>query len=104
MQYAVELSARAEADVREIYSYIVAHGPANPDDWKAGLEAKLSSLETMPEACGFAPENEHTSFTVRQLIYRPFRVLFEVRNETVYVLTVRHGARRFLTLDELEQL
>ena len=55
MPYTVELSHQAEADVREIYTYICEHGPAHPDDWKAGLDQKLASLETFPVACGFAP-------------------------------------------------
>jgi len=101
MRYNVELSARAEADVREIYQYVREHGPANPDRWKAGLAAKLASLEKLPESCGLAPENEHTQATIRQRLYGPFRILFIVRGNTVYVLTVRHGARRFLEPDEL---
>ena len=57
-KYWVELSARAEADIRESYDHIREHGPANPDLWKAGLNGKLGSLETMPERCGLAPEND----------------------------------------------
>ena len=104
MQYKVELSAQAQADVREIYDYIREHGPAHPDDWKAGLESKLTSLETLPDACGFAPENEYTELTVRQLLYAPFRVLFETQGTNVYVLTVRHGARLHLRAGEIEKL
>ena len=83
MQYKVELSAQAQADVREIYDYIRKHGPANPDDWKSGLDRKLTSLETFPDACGFAPENEYTELTVRQLLYAPFRVLFETHRPEI---------------------
>jgi plasmid stabilization system protein ParE len=68
------------------------------------LEQKLASLETLPEACSFAPENEHTQFTIRQLLYGPFRILFEMQGSKVYVLTVRHGARLFLSPDEIESL
>jgi plasmid stabilization system protein ParE len=64
----------------------------------------LSSLETLAEACGFAPENEYTTLTVRQLLHGPFRILYEVHDANVYVLTVRHGARRFMSGDELEQM
>lgn len=101
MRYNVELSEQAEADVREIYRYIRKHGPANPDRWKAGLADKFASLEALPESCGLAPENEHTEATIRQRLYGPFRILFVVREGTVYVLTVRHGARGFLEPWEL---
>ena len=104
MQYKVELSEQAQADIREIYEYIREHGPADPDDWKATLDRKLTSLETFPDACGFAPENEYTELTVRQLLYAPFRILFETDGMSVYVLTVRHGARLSLSQDEIEKL
>ena len=104
MAYTVELSARAETDVREAYNYVRKHGPANPDDWKAGLARKLASLEELPERCALAPENEYTQIDVRQLLYGRFRILFMIREDTIVsVLAVRHGARRFLKSDEIEE-
>ncbi len=101
MTYRVELSIRAQADIREAYEYIGEHGPASPDAWKAGLDRKLTSLETFPESCSLAPENDLVSDEVRQLFYGPFRLLFTIRGSKVYVLTVRHGARRTMRADEL---
>lgn len=102
MKYTVELSERAEADVREAYAYIAAHGPADPDDWKSELDQKLTSLEIFPEASGLAPENDHVQETLRQSFHGPFRIIFTVRGQNVYVITVRHGARRFLRPDDIE--
>lgn len=103
MQYKVELSEQAEADIREIYRYIRERGPANPDRWKAGLAEKFASLERSPEVCGLAPEDEFTQATIRQRLYGPFRILFIIRENAVYVLTVRHGARGFLGTHELPE-
>lgn len=102
--FEVRLTARAEDDIRETYDYIKRHGPADPDDWKAGLAGKLSSLEEFPTWAPLAPESEHTREEIRQILYGPFRVLFLVRNDVVYVLTVRHGAREFLRPRETENL
>ena len=102
MQYSVELTARAEADLREIYQFIRQHGPANPDRWKAELDDKLASLEKYPEAFGFAPENEYSRLTIRQLLFGPFRILYEVQASSVFVLTIRHGARQFVEPEEFE--
>ena len=45
---------------------------------------------------------------VRQLLYRKskniYRVLFTIRDTTVYVLYVRHSAQAPLTLDDLDDL
>lgn len=103
MGYSVELSEQAETDIREIYRYIREHGLADPDRWKAGLAERFASLEKLPEFCGLAPENEHTQVTIRQKLYGPFRILFVIRENTVYVLTVRHGARGFLEPWELPE-
>ncbi len=102
MSYTVKLSARAERDIKEAYAYIREHGPASPNTWKAGLERKLVSLESFPEAYGFAPENTVTHTGIHQLLYGPFRILYVIRDNDVDVLTVRHGARRFLREDELD--
>jgi plasmid stabilization system protein ParE len=101
MRHRVELSSRAAADIREVHSHIRRHGPADPDAWMAGLDRKLETLELFPEACALAPEGERTSATVRQTFYGPYRILFVVREDVVYVVAVRHGARRFLKGDDL---
>lgn len=103
MRYRVELSEQAEADVRETYRYIREHGPADPHRWKSGLAEKLASLENQPEFCGLAPEDEHTQATIRQKLYGLFRILFIVRENMVYVVTVRHGARGFVEPAELPE-
>ena len=68
MTYTIELSARAEADAKETYNYIREHGPADPDDWKSGLDEKLASLNRFPDWCGFAAENDSARVEVRQLL------------------------------------
>ena len=101
MTYQVELSIRAQTDIREAYDYIREHGPASPDAWKAGLDRKLTSLETFPESCSLALENELVPDEVRQTFYGPFRILFTIRGSKIYVITVRHGARRTMRADEI---
>ncbi|QDT91475.1 type II toxin-antitoxin system RelE/ParE family toxin [Gimesia algae] len=104
MTFRVELSQRAEADIKSAFAYIRKQGPADPRDWKAGLEQKLAGLETFPEACGLAPENEFVKVEIRQALYGPFRIVFTIREQIVYVLTVRHAARLALPRDELDKI
>lgn len=104
MSYQVELSRQAETDIRKIYAYIREHGPADPRTWKKGLESKLTQLEQFPEACSLAPENDFTSQEIRQTFYGPFRILFTIREQFVFVATVRHAARLELNRDELDEL
>jgi len=101
-RYRVEVSAQAEADVKEAYAYIKEHGPADPEKWKAGLLNTFASLQRFPERCAAAPEDAHTDVEILQKLYGPFRILFTLHDRVVYVLTVRHGARSFLTDNDLE--
>ena len=68
------------------------------------LHERLQSLTRMPEAWGLAPENEFSRHEVRQMLFRNYRILFAVRERTVFIQTVRHGAREFLDADELDAI
>jgi hypothetical protein len=52
----------------------------------------------MPRACSLAPESDYFGREIRQLLYgkrqHKYRILFEIREQTVVVLRVRHGAQR----------
>lgn len=47
-----------------------------------------------------APENASVPFEMRQLLYgrKPhlYRIIFTIKGETVYVLSIRHGRRKHL--------
>ncbi len=104
MAYTVEFSARARQDIDAIVAYIQADSPVNATRWRQRLELKMSALRMMPEACGAAPESDRSRREVRQLLFGQYRVLFTIEDGTVFVLTIRHGARRFLAEDELESI
>jgi len=46
------------------------------------------------EAFGAAPENDSVSYSLRQIIVKPDRILYRVTGRQVEILHVRHGARR----------
>ena len=104
MKYQIELSRRAECDVEEAFLYIRKRSPLNAVRWRQGLEAKLRVLERMPESFACAPENQDSVIEVRQLLYGRYRILYTLRDSLVFVLTVRHGARQFMTAEELENI
>lgn len=104
MAYTVEFSARANRDIDEIVARIQADAPTRATQWRQKLHIKLQALVTFPESGGLAPENEATRTEVRQLIYGWYRALYTIRGETVYILTIRHGARRFMSSEEINEL
>lgn len=98
MAYRVELSPSTVDDIRTIAEYIARDSIESANQWRQQLFALLDRLALMPGSCSLAPENEYCEIEVRQLIFGQYRVLFTVQENTslVYVLTVRHGARRNL--------
>ena len=75
-------------------------------DWLNGLFESLHSLATHPRRFPIAPENDVFEDEVRQLLHGTkhdaYRVLFAVGGSTVYIVHVRHAARRYLQADSSE--
>ena len=104
MAFIVEFSACARRDVEKIVAYIQADSPVDATRWRQRLQEKMNALRTMPEACGFAPENDKSQHEVRQLLHGRYRVLVTIRKRKVFVLTIRHGARRVMAADEIDSI
>jgi plasmid stabilization system protein ParE len=94
MVYHVEISGRAQRDIVAIYDYIAADAPHAAMDFRYGLQAQINFLSVFPERCGLAPEGHYRDGTIRQTFYKSYRILFIIQGETVYVVHIRHGARR----------
>src|SRR5262249_23120449 len=73
--------------------------------WHGQLLEDVRSLENNPERCGLAPESEWYPGEIRQLLHGKrrgvYRVLFEVRGKTVYILRVRHSDQTLLEPGEM---
>jgi mRNA-degrading endonuclease RelE of RelBE toxin-antitoxin system len=107
MAYSVEFAARAARDLEILYiEKNAAESPAAARRYN-GLERAVCALETQPNRCPVAPEARKVKRKLRHLLYgtRPnvYRVIYEVdeRRERVWVLTIRHGARKQLRPSDL---
>jgi plasmid stabilization system protein ParE len=100
MKYVVVITDTAWAEVEEAYDWLADRAPEAARKWKLGLLDAVTRLESMPRATTLAPESEYFGREIRHLLYgkrqHKYRILFEIREQTVVVLRVRHGARRFL--------
>jgi plasmid stabilization system protein ParE len=105
MSFRVEITATAFAEIRQSYLWMAEQSEAAAERWLDSLLAALETLADNPLRCSLAPEYEDSSRELRQLIVGKrrniYRVLFEVRGETVFVLRIRHGAQALLDADEL---
>lgn len=108
MAFQVEITPIAEAQIDRTYRWYRERNPELADLWFRGLMNVIATLQEKPQRCTLAVEHEIFSEEVRQLLYgktkNVYRVLFTIRNTTVYVLYVRHSAQSPLTLEDIEDL
>jgi toxin ParE1/3/4 len=107
MAYLVEMTARAARDLEMLYLAKNTAESKVAARWYNDLEVAVSSLTTHPYRCPVAPESRRTKRQLRHLLYgmKPhvYRVIYEVQAQlqTVWVLTIRHAARRKAQADQL---
>lgn len=67
----------------------------------------IATLQEIPRRCAIAPENDELVEEIRQLIYgkskNKYRILFTIREDTVFVLHVRHSSQARLTREEVDE-
>jgi plasmid stabilization system protein ParE len=105
MTYQVVIQPRAEAEAEKAYRYIAEQSPSRAARWLSGLYARISTLAISPRRGSLAPESDACSEEVRQVLYGrgrgAYRIVFVIRAETVYILSIRHGARQPMRPAEL---
>jgi plasmid stabilization system protein ParE len=101
VRYRIELQPTAELDIEHQYrrlEELVLEGKLRqgyPEDWYDEVEEALYSLEEFPDRCAFAPEAEWFRRPFRHLILsNRYRIIFEVREDTVWVLHIRHQRQK----------
>jgi len=107
MTYRVELTERAIRDLEILYLEKNAAESQAASRWFNGLEKAVYGLERHPYRCTAAPESRTMKRKLRHLLYgknpHVYRVIFEIdeQQKTVWVLTIRHGARQKLKRSNL---
>jgi plasmid stabilization system protein ParE len=105
MTFRVEITRTAAREIEERYQRINEQGRNSAEKWRAGLIAAVEALEANPERYPEAPEAEWYGAGLREFYYgkrrNTYRILFEVRENVVYILRVRHGRQDLLMPDEL---
>lgn len=97
MKFTVIISGPALDELQYAYNWLVqrtAHAPR----WYNGLLDTILSLEDHPSRWPLAPEDDQASEETRQLLYgdrrHSYRIFFSIRGDEVWILHIRHGARR----------
>ncbi|HET7230097.1 MAG TPA: type II toxin-antitoxin system RelE/ParE family toxin [Longimicrobium sp.] len=92
MRYTVRVSRPASGQIGETYEFLREGDPAYADRWLAGLYETFATLASLPNRGRIAPESPQSGRTIRQLLYRKYRITYAVLDGRVNITGVRHSA------------
>ena len=88
-KHCVVWTETAEKDLTKIIEYIAQDCPATALDILQKIKSSLSKLYEQPERCRIVPELYAQGITpYREMIIKPWRIMFRISNSDVYVLSV----------------
>ncbi len=95
MHFTVNLVIDAETDLFDIYLYVAQHdSPEKAARLLDNLEKTILRLETTPLRGSYPPELERIAvFEFREIFFKPYRIIYQVRKKDVYVHCVIDGRR-----------
>ncbi|MDB5389899.1 MAG: Death on curing protein Doc toxin [Planctomycetaceae bacterium] len=106
MRYRVYISEKAEADIAGVLAWFQSRlaGEAAAK-WLGAIWKAIDTLETTPDRCPTIAESEALGFDIRELLFGRrigrYRILFQIRGNTVHILRVWHSARDKIRPEEL---
>ncbi len=84
----------AHRDLESLIRYIAQDSSINAKKLLGQLQSKAESLRSVPERIRLVPELlKHGLGLWRELIVRPYRMIYRVDEQTVYVLAVLDSRR-----------
>lgn len=95
MRFEVLLTKDAGSDLEELYDYIAAHDtPSKADYVLDRIERVLETLATFPDRGSHPKELLALGIQeYRQTFFKPYRVIYRVVGERVYVYLIADGRR-----------
>lgn len=92
----INITDEASIDLRQIYDYIQENSPQNAAMVAERILHAIDQLYEMPSRFKVVGKSRRTGSSVHAVVVNPFIVYYRVEESrnTVFVLTIRHGARR----------
>jgi toxin ParE1/3/4 len=100
MVFEVLLTNDAAADLEEIYYYIALHdSPQKADYVLSRIEKEFSRLSEFPERGVYPKELMALGIReFREIFFKPYRIIYRVMGDIVYVLLIVDGRRDMQSL------
>lgn len=100
MAFQVFLTDDASRDLEELYDYIESHDvPGKADYVLDQIEKAFSGLSENPERGAYPKELLAVGLReYREIFFKPYRIIYRVMAEKVYVMVIADGRRDMQTL------
>jgi toxin ParE1/3/4 len=95
-RYRTLITAEALADLETMFGYIDARSPQGARSMVKRLLDAIDALNQMPSRHKIVGRSRKSGAPVHSMVVRPYIVYYRIdpANLAVYIMTVRHGARR----------
>ncbi|VAW94400.1 Death on curing protein, Doc toxin [hydrothermal vent metagenome] len=100
MRYQVFLTNDASNDLEDLYDYIEFHDTAKKADYILDkIEKAFTSLSENPERGAYPNELLELGLReYREIYFKPYRIIYRVITDNVYVMVIADGRRDMQTL------
>jgi toxin ParE1/3/4 len=100
MAFTVLLTDSAARDLEEIHDYVARHdAPGRAEQLLGRLEKAFTALSESPQRGAYPKELVALGIRAyREVFFKPYRILYTVRDAEVYVLLIADGRRDMQTL------
>lgn len=100
MSFQIFLTDSAAKDLEELYDYIASHdAPGKADYVLDQIEKAFSSLCENPKRGGYPKELLAIGLReYREIFFNPYRIIYRIVTENVYVMVIADGRRDMQTL------
>lgn len=100
MSFVVYLTADAARDLEEIYDHIVLHdAPTKAEHVLRRIESAFTRLAESPERGAYPKELLSLGIRdYREVFFKPYRAIYRVLGDAVYVFLIADGRRDMQTL------
>jgi len=95
VKYEVRIDNVAIDDLYAIYRYVANNDSTEKaDHLLVNIQRAMLSLETMPARGNHPHEMQRWGiFDFREIFFKPYRVIYEIRNKAVFIHSVLDGRR-----------
>lgn len=100
MSFQIFLTDDAAGDLKELCDYIAAHDAPEKADYVLGqIEDTFLSLSENPERGAYPKELLAIGLReYREIFFKPYRIIYRVILENIYILVIADGRRDMQTL------